>query len=90
MSTMTLNAEQERLLRGWFGRYHSEGPDEYLRASRALHGALAPLMKPYWVDEAGYVYGPGEQAFGFVGMHNLPLAQRVCDLLNEHGGPLTP
>lgn len=106
--SMTLSDEQELALRTWWDRHHrgnaqvvyynpGDDPANVSAAAsddKKLLDAIAPLMKPWWVDDNGMLIGPDGHRVQRYGVWNqsggLPhgvvdrlMAQRICDLLNE-------
>ena len=83
---LTLDDNQEAALRQWWSRYG----DGTGYGQRTLHGAVAPLMKP-WRASCGFLLGPGGVRYEVWNQSDtLPhaatdsaMARRICDLLNE-------
>ena len=84
--SLYLDDEQEKALREWWAwaSLPTDAPG-FLAYNhpRALHQAISPLMKRWWVDEACYLRGPGNVCAAF-GMGHRAIAELVAHLLNEH------
>ena len=97
---LQLNSEQEAALRAFVKawapvRNYESNPAETV--TDALYDAIAPLMKPWRVGERGahddgMLLGPNDERWGIWrqssklshGHLDASMAQRICDLLNEH------
>jgi len=79
--SLTLNDEQERALREWFAT--ADKVTGWPEVNR-LHGAIAPLMKPWRVEYyelTAKIMGPNGIEVG-VDYLSRGIADRICRVLN--------
>lgn len=86
--SLVLNDEQEKALREWYESRRDLEPGEQfsvkIGATKNLLAAIAPLMKPWRVEENGIHWqlcGPDETLLTYLGS-DRSRAERICRVLN--------